>query len=154
MAIQVKPLSQQLPSNEANIQATTTKSAEASSSSSASVTSETSISLSSTEEDPTALVAGDQKPELNNDVSRMSQSSTSSGSSNADRRVRFGTIEIHEHSIELGGAGVPQSGGAPISLASHPTGHFEVPVEEYDDMKTTHRHGDQLLLSSCNRIEL
>jgi len=69
------------------------------------------------------------------------------------RRVSFGTLEIHEHSLELGGSGVPRAGGVPITLGWDRQGHHKLSVEEYDDLKAHSRSGEELLLRREDRVE-
>jgi hypothetical protein len=72
-----------------------------------------------------------------------------------ERRVRFGTLQIHEHVMVLGGNGVPRMGGPPVSLSWERQTHYEVSsAEEYDELKTFSRKGEQLCLTKEHRITM
>lgn len=80
-----------------------------------------------------------------------STATVTSSSASTARRVRFGGLEIHEHPIMLGGAGVPRV-GAPITLSWDAEAHFTVQsVEEYDNLKEYTRSGEQLLCTKDHR---
>lgn len=70
-----------------------------------------------------------------------------------NRSVRFGTIHIHEHVVDMGGA-VPSS-GAPLTLASEPAQtSYEFDVAEYEDMRVAPpRKGREMLLTSRQRTD-
>lgn len=66
--------------------------------------------------------------------------------------VHFGTLEIHEHLIDLGGA-VP-SCGPPLTLAWEAESHFSVTVEDYEALRPGEpRRGHQLLQTKKQRID-
>lgn len=67
-------------------------------------------------------------------------------------RVSFGTLEIHEYAMELGGSGIPRMGGAPVTLSRERQAHYEVMVTEYDDLKGQSRTGEQLFLHPKHRM--
>ena len=69
-------------------------------------------------------------------------------------RVSFGTLEIHEHAMELGGSGIPRLGGAPVTMSWERQSYFAVNVEEYDDLKGPSRTGEQLFLNPKHRMAL
>eukprot|EP00934_Nitzschia_sp_Nitz4_P007660 Nitzschia sp. Nitz4//scaffold28_size193895//110805//111556//NITZ4_001665-RA/size193895-augustus-gene-0.294-mRNA-1//1//CDS//3329545982//7650//frame0 len=90
----------------------------------------------------------------NTDHSESFSSNYSDEPSNHSKsRVRFGGVHIHEHPVALGGSGVPRA-GAPITLQWKAKEHHDLDsVEEYDDLKSRLRHGDELLMSKSQRIE-
>jgi hypothetical protein len=69
------------------------------------------------------------------------------------RRVRFGSIEIHEHVVTLGGATVPSS-GAPLGMRWERQAYYEVSVDDYEAFKTTPRKGREMLRSRNQRVDL
>ena len=69
------------------------------------------------------------------------------------KEVSFGNLEIHEHPIELGGAGVPES-GAPMTLSWNRLSYFEVPVLEWEVYKPKSRKQGDLLLNYRRRREV
>ncbi len=74
--------------------------------------------------------------------------------SSSNRRVSFGKVEIHEHAMILGGAGIPRLGGAPITMGWQRQAYHVLPVETYDDHRVSFRTGEQLLLSKEHRMQL
>lgn len=89
----------------------------------------------------------------------MGESVVSSGSEEAyeslsKQRVSFGTLEIHEHAMELGGAGIPRLGGAPVTMSWERQAYYAVPVEEYDDLKGPSRTGEELFLNQKYRMTM
>lgn len=93
------------------------------------------------------------------DEELMDESTVSCGlqdpsQSQSKQRVSFGTLEIHEHAMELGGAGVPRVGGAPVTIAWERQAYYELMVEEYDDLKGPSRTGEQLFLTQKHRMAL
>jgi hypothetical protein len=79
--------------------------------------------------------------------------STASTSSFSEQRVRFGTLEIHEHVVALGGACVPRN-GAPLTLSWEPQAKYLVSVDDYEELKPPARKGEQLLRSKSQRTDL
>jgi hypothetical protein len=69
------------------------------------------------------------------------------------RRVRFGSLEIHEHVVALGGDTVPSS-GAPLGMSWERQAYYEIPVEDYEAFKTTPRKGREMLRSRTQRVDL
>jgi hypothetical protein len=82
-----------------------------------------------------------------------STASTTSTSSYSEQRVRFGTLEIHEHVVALGGACVPRN-GAPLTLSWEPQAEYLVSVDDYEELKPPARKGEQLLRSKNQRTDL
>jgi hypothetical protein len=70
------------------------------------------------------------------------------------RRVRFGSLEIHEHVVQLGGATVPSS-GAPLGMSWERQAYYELSLEDYEAFKTTpSRKGREMLRSRTQRVDL
>jgi hypothetical protein len=69
------------------------------------------------------------------------------------RRVHFGTLEIYEHVIHLGGA-IPGS-GPPLTLEWQAQTHFSVPLEDYEALRPGQpRKGHELLRSKKQRTDM
>lgn len=71
------------------------------------------------------------------------------------KRVRFGSLTIHEHPIVLGGSGVPGVGPA-ISLGLRGDSHVTVDsVEDYEDARPClPRKGIEMLLPKRQRVDM
>lgn len=71
------------------------------------------------------------------------------------KRVRFGTLEVHEHAVELGGAGVPAS-GPPMTLEWEQQAYYMVKsVEFFENSRPfENRRGSELLQSTSQRINM
>mmetsp|Transcript_15571 Transcript_15571/g.32228 ORF Transcript_15571/g.32228 Transcript_15571/m.32228 type:complete len:176 (-) Transcript_15571:81-608(-) len=71
------------------------------------------------------------------------------------KRVRFGTLEVHEHAVELGGAGVPAS-GPPMTLEWEQQAYYMVKsVEFFENSRPfDNRRGSELLQSTGQRINM
>eukprot|EP00534_Pseudo-nitzschia_fraudulenta_P009477 CAMPEP_0201160464 /NCGR_PEP_ID=MMETSP0851-20130426/42515_1 /ASSEMBLY_ACC=CAM_ASM_000631 /TAXON_ID=183588 /ORGANISM="Pseudo-nitzschia fraudulenta, Strain WWA7" /LENGTH=186 /DNA_ID=CAMNT_0047439637 /DNA_START=62 /DNA_END=622 /DNA_ORIENTATION=+ len=71
------------------------------------------------------------------------------------KSVRFGSLEIHEHAMQLGGCGVPRN-GPPTSLEWEEQSYFMIEsVEEFEDARPfLHRKGSELLYPKAQRINL
>lgn len=72
-----------------------------------------------------------------------------------ERRVRFGSLEIHEHAVELGGSGVPVC-GPPTTLEWNEQSYFMIQsVEKYEDLRPClPRKGSELLQPKSQRISM
>jgi len=75
--------------------------------------------------------------------------------SSSTRRVRFGSLEIHEHPMEMGGAGVPGCGPA-VTLGWKEQCRMVVDsVEAYEDARPSlPRKGCEMLFPKAQRIDL
>jgi hypothetical protein len=69
------------------------------------------------------------------------------------QQVRFGSLEIHEHAVQLGGATVPSS-GAPLGVCWERQAYYEVLVEEYEAFKATPREGREMIRSRAQRLDV
>lgn len=71
------------------------------------------------------------------------------------KRVRFGSLQVHEYGIELGGSGVPRM-GPPTALSWERQRYFMIDsVELYEDTRPCiPRKGTELLLPESRRIEM
>jgi len=71
------------------------------------------------------------------------------------KRVRFGSLTIHEHVVELGGSGLPGVGPA-ISLGWRAESHLTVDsVEAYEDARPClPRKGIEMLLPKRQRVDM
>jgi hypothetical protein len=71
------------------------------------------------------------------------------------RRVRFGSLTIHAHVMELGGSGLPGSGPA-VSLGWKAESHVTIPsVEVYDDRRPyLPRKGIEMLQPKKYRVNM
>mmetsp|Transcript_35117 Transcript_35117/g.39217 ORF Transcript_35117/g.39217 Transcript_35117/m.39217 type:complete len:299 (+) Transcript_35117:303-1199(+) len=74
-------------------------------------------------------------------------------------QVHFGSIEIHEHTIELGGAGIPSTSGPSLSLSWHQQGPSTklASVIEYEETRPlgcVPRKGIEMLHSRTQRIDV
>ncbi|OEU22918.1 hypothetical protein FRACYDRAFT_233081 [Fragilariopsis cylindrus CCMP1102] len=102
------------------------------------------------------------------DYSTMSMNSacTMSSSSNAiatqqqeeqeQKHVRFGSLTIHEHSLVMGGAGLPSRSGPSISLSWKQDTCIELPsVIVYEESRPcVPRNGSEMLHTKNQRIDL
>jgi len=71
-------------------------------------------------------------------------------------QVHFGSIEIHEHTIQLGGAGIPSTSGPSLSLSWHKQGPSTTiaSVIEYEEARSCSRKGIEMLHSRTQRIDV
>lgn len=70
------------------------------------------------------------------------------------KRVRFGSLSIHSHFVELGGSGVPGCGPS-ITLGWEEESNVILPsVEEYEDVKPIPRRGIEMLHPKSQRVNL
>eukprot|EP00533_Pseudo-nitzschia_delicatissima_P008871 CAMPEP_0116087820 /NCGR_PEP_ID=MMETSP0327-20121206/5556_1 /TAXON_ID=44447 /ORGANISM="Pseudo-nitzschia delicatissima, Strain B596" /LENGTH=168 /DNA_ID=CAMNT_0003578891 /DNA_START=17 /DNA_END=521 /DNA_ORIENTATION=- len=71
------------------------------------------------------------------------------------KRVRFGTLEVHEHAVELGGAGVPAS-GPPMTLEWEQQAYYWSGPLSFSktDRPFENRRGSELLQSTSQRINM
>jgi len=74
-------------------------------------------------------------------------------------QVHFGSIEIHEHTIQLGGAGIPSTSGPSLSLSWHQQGPSTklASVIEYEETRPlgcVPRKGIEMLHSRTQRIDV
>jgi len=74
-------------------------------------------------------------------------------------QVHFGSIEIHEHTIQLGGAGIPSTSGPSLSLSWHQQGPSTklASVIEYEETRPlgyVPRKGIDIFHSQTQRIDL
>lgn len=71
------------------------------------------------------------------------------------KRVRFGSLQVHEFGIELGGSGVPYM-GTPTTLSWERQSYFMIEsVELYEDTRPCiPRKGTELLLPESRRTEM
>ena len=67
--------------------------------------------------------------------------------------VRFGTIEIHEHVIELGGSCIP-SCGAPLTISWKEQAHHVLDIDEYETVKPARRRERELVYPKSMRHEM
>mmetsp|Transcript_8333 Transcript_8333/g.20498 ORF Transcript_8333/g.20498 Transcript_8333/m.20498 type:complete len:212 (+) Transcript_8333:143-778(+) len=68
--------------------------------------------------------------------------------------VRFGSLSIHSHYVELGGSGVPRIGPS-ISLGWEQESTISLPsVEEYEEAKPSPRRGAEMLLPKKQRVNM
>lgn len=89
----------------------------------------------------------------NKNTNTSNSTASTSTSSFSEQRVRFGTLEIHEHVVALGGACVPRD-GAPLTLSWEPQAEYLVSVDDYEELKPPARKGEQLLRSKNQRTNL
>lgn len=78
-----------------------------------------------------------------------------STSSSGKKRVRFGSLVIHEHAVQLGGSGVPGSGPS-ISLGWREENCYTVDsLEEYEDSRPClPRKSIEMLQPKSQRVDL
>lgn len=71
------------------------------------------------------------------------------------KRVRFGSLEVHEHAVKLGGPGVPGSGPS-ITLEWKEQSYFLVhSVEVFENSRPfLNRRGSELLQTKSQRISM
>eukprot|EP00535_Pseudo-nitzschia_heimii_P002593 CAMPEP_0197178686 /NCGR_PEP_ID=MMETSP1423-20130617/3898_1 /TAXON_ID=476441 /ORGANISM="Pseudo-nitzschia heimii, Strain UNC1101" /LENGTH=110 /DNA_ID=CAMNT_0042628483 /DNA_START=14 /DNA_END=343 /DNA_ORIENTATION=- len=71
------------------------------------------------------------------------------------KRVSFGSLEIHEHAVELGGQGVPSS-GPPMTLSWKEQSCFKInSVEAFENSRNfCNRKGSELMMTKTQRIDL
>ena len=71
------------------------------------------------------------------------------------KRVRFGTLEVHEHAVELGGSGVPGN-GPPMTIEWEEQAYYFVKsVELFENSRPfENRRGSELLQSSRQRTNM
>jgi len=88
-------------------------------------------------------------------LSSSSEFSTTSTESSTTKRVRFGSLEIHEHAVELGGSGVPCK-GPPTTLEWEEQSNYKIrSVELFENTRPfTTRKGSELLQTKGERIDL
>ena len=71
------------------------------------------------------------------------------------RRVRFGSLEIHEHAVELGGSGVPGCGPSTTLEWNEQSSYMIQSVELYEDLRPSlRRKRSELLQPESLRISV
>mmetsp|Transcript_20338 Transcript_20338/g.41886 ORF Transcript_20338/g.41886 Transcript_20338/m.41886 type:complete len:212 (-) Transcript_20338:92-727(-) len=74
--------------------------------------------------------------------------------SSSKKRVRFGSLSIHSHNVELGGSGVPRTGPS-ITLGWEQESTIILPsVEEYEEAKPSPRRGAEMLHPKKQRVNM
>ena len=82
-------------------------------------------------------------------------SATSISEIKRTKRVTFGSLEVHEHAVQLGGSGVPRT-GPPMTLEWEEQAHYLVKsVEFFENSRPfENRRGSQLVQPSSERIAM
>jgi hypothetical protein len=71
------------------------------------------------------------------------------------KSVRFGSLEIHEHGVVLGGSGVPRNGPPTTLEREAHTYHMIKSVEVFDDNRPdASRRGSELLYPKKQRVDM
>mmetsp|Transcript_10021 Transcript_10021/g.21064 ORF Transcript_10021/g.21064 Transcript_10021/m.21064 type:complete len:251 (+) Transcript_10021:108-860(+) len=80
---------------------------------------------------------------------------TSDSSETVSKRVRFGSLQIHEHALQLGGSGVPGAGPA-VSLGWEQQGSTTISsVIEYEEARPcVPRKGSEMLQPKMQRVDM
>ena len=82
-------------------------------------------------------------------------STTSISEVKRTKRVTFGSLEVHEHAVQLGGSGVPRT-GPPMTLEWEEQAYYFVKsVEFFENSRPFEsRRGSQLVQPSSERIAM
>jgi hypothetical protein len=76
------------------------------------------------------------------------------GEEEEERHVRFGTIEINEHVVDVASGSLPRS-GAPIGIGWERQARFEVDVEDYEALRPgPPRRGEQMVMTRKQRTDI
>ena len=93
--------------------------------------------------------------DINDDYLFDTLSATSISEVKQTKRVTFGSLEVHEHAVQLGGSGVPRT-GPPMTLEWEEQAYYLVKsVEFFEDSRPfENRRGSQLVQPSSERIAM
>jgi hypothetical protein len=79
---------------------------------------------------------------------------TTPATTKSTKKVKFGSLTIRSHAVELGGAGVPGCGPA-ITLGWAPDSQITFPLETYEDARPClPRRGIEMLLPRKQRVDM